>query len=531
MISKKIFFLIISLGLAATLVACGDSGSNADDASNSDEKSSEKSSEKSETKKVFGQMGTMVDPRDGTVYQTIQIGRQLWMAENLTFYDSIWNPKMASWENESYCSHSATGIVPIVSSQSDEESYSCKYKYTYNEAMNFDSYDDSLYNDGICPPGWHLPTMDEFDDFKSAINAKCDSITYCNLKEHGWSESDEYWTSVSADYGVRIESDYGFSFERNSNMAVYYSVDLGGYKSFEADFSFKSNRLHVRCVQGSKADSIDALKDFLETREKNIAEKQAAEAQLAYDINGAKNYFNENLEYSYFTDERDSNVYGYIKIGNYTWMAENLKYLFDGSQGLYNHSDSTRFYTIGNVYTFDQVDSACPAGWHVSSAAEWDDLIAAAGSVGNLMAANFNWAPSSFAPTNSTGFTMIASSWNSDCNCFETSKLNEVDFMTSSDSVHTKLRVDTIYTDIPLDSCDTDTLVADTVASADTVAADSAVVSDSLTNVPTRSFTLDTTYKETIYHISYEYSWFFESFSKERGSLYEKYSVRCVMDY
>ena len=76
---------------------------------------------------VVEEDGSFIDPRDGQMYQTIQIGDQIWMAENM------------NWSGAGSCY--------------DNEPQNCdEYGrlYTHSEAEN------------VCPPGWHLPTTYEW---------------------------------------------------------------------------------------------------------------------------------------------------------------------------------------------------------------------------------------------------------------------------------------------------------------------------------------------------------------------------------
>ena len=92
---KNLFPITMALGFALTLIACGDSGTNSgsEDETGSGDKNS---FENSGTKDGVVKMSSMVDPRDGTTYKIARVGTQVWMAENLAFYDTLWNPKMAT---------------------------------------------------------------------------------------------------------------------------------------------------------------------------------------------------------------------------------------------------------------------------------------------------------------------------------------------------------------------------------------------------------------------------------------------------
>ncbi|MDR0517198.1 MAG: fibrobacter succinogenes major paralogous domain-containing protein [Fibromonadaceae bacterium] len=118
----------------------------------------------------------LTDSRDGKVYKTVKIGKQIWMAENLN-YDGAENKDMVV---EALKDH----FIPYQEDGSLGKCYNndpanCKKYgrlYDWAEAMGSSfggvyaasfhlskqNLDDTEYK-GICPEGWHLPSYLEWD--------------------------------------------------------------------------------------------------------------------------------------------------------------------------------------------------------------------------------------------------------------------------------------------------------------------------------------------------------------------------------
>lgn len=109
--------------------------------------------------------GTMTDSRDNKVYKIVKIGDQTWMAENLNYSDSIATSSLLgkSWcydNKEKNCN--VAGRLYTWGAAID----SVKLATDADNPQNCGYYRNCTLPakvQGICPPGWHLPTKTEWN--------------------------------------------------------------------------------------------------------------------------------------------------------------------------------------------------------------------------------------------------------------------------------------------------------------------------------------------------------------------------------
>ena len=119
------------------------------------------------------------------------------------------------------------------------------------------------------------------------------------------------------------------------------------------------------------------------------------------------------------TDHRDGQIYRTVKIGNQTWMAQNLNYETAESFCYDDHMSSCLKY--GRLYTWTAATNVCPAGWHLPTLAEWDELIDSLGgmpSAALALKSKTGWKSKSSSHdakgTDSLGFSVLSSGMRND---------------------------------------------------------------------------------------------------------------------
>lgn len=307
--------------------------------------------------------GSMKDPRDGKKYKTVKIGNQEWMAENLNYNV---DGSLCYEENPANCKKHGR-------------------LYTWQAALE------------ACPEGWHLPKRAEFGEIYKLANGESNKLK----TKKGWAlDKGGYCIEYGCDYSAfgrkRVQQchpinkkcgcgqgksvckrqqpydyngtdNYGFSalpagwhnvigtiveFKEIGKGAYFWSsTEKDDYRAYalsirptawsytsllyneEADWS-KTSRLSIRCIRGSS----------------EISAEQGS-----------------------MTDPRDGTTYKTTKIGNQTWMAENMNY--DSGKNKCYDNDPTNCEKHGRLYDWETAKEICPSGWHLPSTNEFDALL------------------------------------------------------------------------------------------------------------------------------------------------------------
>jgi len=167
--------------------------------------------------------GQMTDPRDGTTYNTVTIGTQTWMAENLDYRTGI-----------SWCY--------------GELSANCeKYGRLY----------DWQTARTACPGGWHLPSDGEWSQLEDAIGGGANGDVGTKLKSKSMNGADAYGFTVLPAGGRLYDGvfdDVGgyarfWSASENGGANAWYRNFGNGHANVGRSYYDKSFGFSVRCLE------------------------------------------------------------------------------------------------------------------------------------------------------------------------------------------------------------------------------------------------------------------------------------------
>ena len=354
--------------------------------------------------------GTLTDSRDGQTYKTVEIGSQVWMAENLNYaYTGV------LYNNSGYTSDSTSWCF------GNDPANCIKYGRLYTWAAAMDSVGTWSTNGkdcgygvqctpiypvrGICPEGWHLPDKAEWNTLFTAVGGAStagkmlsSTISWSSVPG-GWVR-DGYGTdaySFSAlPAGLRNATGYnnvGYhayfwsSSEYNSSRTYIVGLD-DEFDKADLYGSGKDYGYSVRCLKNDDATAPKSSSSSAgEVNCSALLEEERKNGAWSWDV-PKECRFNPDIDYGTMTDERDGKVYRTVKIGNQVWMAENLNY-YDSTNlniketswcyGKSDNKDSSTCDVTGRLYTWAAAITVCPSDWRLPSDADWDSLFSVVG--------------------------------------------------------------------------------------------------------------------------------------------------------
>lgn len=231
--------------------------------------------------------------------------------------------------------------------------YSPEKMYLKLDLENISDYGSDL-------PAAELPSLSSMDEYR------VENIEWASFKQGGWGNA----STISGEEAARILKGVVVTFAGSTGGSQFFNIyQIGSYG--------KCGNVQPKNVDMSQFRQVSAW-----------------------------DYLNPNISYGEITDSRDGQVYKTVKIGNQTWMAQNLNYVPGGNTASYCYDDNPKNCNVyGRLYTWSAaMDSAgtisntgkgcgfgktctpmepvvgiCPDGWHLPSSSEWETLFSFTG--------------------------------------------------------------------------------------------------------------------------------------------------------
>ncbi len=193
---------------------------------------------------------------DGNVYSTVTIGTQSWMAENLR------------------TTHYTNGNSIPSTTQAINNDSTSKFQWAYQNDTSYVAEYGRLYTwyaatdqRGVCPIGWHLPSVAEWDTLITYLGGE--TVAGVSLKESGTAHWDTTYAAVTNSSGFSAR---GSGFRGNpsgfSNLNYYAGfwasnpVGIGGFARGSVYSLFSHNSACTSSVAvGNVGNCVRCIKD------------------------------------------------------------------------------------------------------------------------------------------------------------------------------------------------------------------------------------------------------------------------------
>ena len=359
----------------------------------------------------------LTDPRDSRAYNTVQIGTQCWMQDNLKTGTMLSLPNYPSDNDviEKWC---------LDNDENQGEAFGACY-YPWNELMNYDTIEGDI---GICPASWHIPSKDEFALLINYLGGEDNAGAA--MKFGGSSGFNATMLGMVDQrpgfFGLYFSSFYWMSSQQNTSNAYYLTI-VSGPGAYTVAISKNFGYL-VRCLKDESASAV--LPTVTTSSVSNITQNTATcggvviadggagitvrgvcwnttgnptlndsfttdgvgtgqFTSLLTDLNTGTTYYvkayatnsvgtayGEELNFttlgeftcdSPFTDSRDNQTYNTIQIGTQCWMAENLNIgtRIDGAIDQSNNGTIEKY-----CYNNDEANCEVYGGLY-----QWDEMM------------------------------------------------------------------------------------------------------------------------------------------------------------
>lgn len=264
--------------------------------------------------------------------------------------------------------------------------YSPEKMYLKLDLQNISDYGSDL-------PTATLPSLSSMDEYR------VENIEWTSFKQGGWGNA----STISGEEAARILKGVAVTFAGSTGGSQFFNIyQIGSY---------------------GKCGNVQP---------KNVDMSQFRQAS-------AWDYLNPNISYGEITDSRDGQVYKTVKIGNQTWMAQNLNYadsvampsLVGKTKCAEIESSEPNCKVVGRLYTYaaaidsitlnadgktcgngsdcylgEAYQGVCPEGYHLPTKQDWQELLNYSSDNGaSLRAATSLWGTPE--PIDTYGFSVL----------------------------------------------------------------------------------------------------------------------------